>query len=246
MDQKQEENIKHENYQFLLGNDVRFAIVTALSVYNKPLNLTKLSKLTGLPTTTLIHHIPSLIDKNLIRIAVMPNSKRKFYELTEQFFDIEEFEDSEDLIVERIKKVEQTEKMSISEYKLELFKDYSDLIEKKVLTEDVANAMVTLAMFNKNIATFLSENMKSFVKNYLEKKTVDLNLPIAYPSNAQFTLDFSTVEQLQEFQKLNFTYGRNLIKLRKKIVQENKGIPVEKLEKTYLYLFVSPIFNIPD
>lgn len=245
MSQKQEDQPVNENYQFIMENGVRFAIMTALSIYNQPLNLTKLSKLTSCPTTTLIHHIPSLIEKNLIRVTNL-SKKRKYYELTEEFFNIDKFTDSDKEIEMLLKSFEDTKKMSISEYKLQLFKGYSERIQQKEFTEGLANDIVTLAMINKNIATFLSENLKIFIKNFIEKKTVDLDIPITYPSNNEMTLDFSTVEQLQEFQKLNYNYIRNLKKLKEKIVQENKGIPDDKLEKSYLYLFVSPIFNISD
>ncbi len=248
-DEKGLQDLNHENFKFLVGNEVRFAIVSTMSILNQPLNLTKLSKLTGYPTTTLIHHIPSMLERDLIINSGEPTTKKKFYSLGPNYFKIKEFNDSEADIEKNLSPLLHAEDMDITDYKFTLLKFFGDMVQSKRFDESISDSMVTLAMFNKTQASVTSElwkKMKKIVIDFKEKEKVNLDFPITIPSMGQSSYNFSTIKQLNEFQAIYIKFLKDLSNFKKKIDQENKGLDENKLEKAYFYLFVAPIFNIND
>ncbi len=242
-DQKYQLN---EDLKFLLGSEVRFAIISTIDAFKEPLSLSKLSIITGYPITTLIHHIPTLLKKEFILPKKIPSKRGKFYELSEKTLKILEFSDSETDYEIFFKELDESKSMSIVDYKVKILNLYSELIKTGKLNSIIADAINSVAMFNRNIANFSAEYLKKFIEEFQTKKSLEMDIPIAYISNFQMSFTFSSVSQLKEFQKIYLSFMKELAELKKKFDLENTNENESKLEKAYLYLFTAPIINFSD
>ena len=233
-----------EVIKYLMENEVRFAIISALNLFKKPLNLSKLSKITAYPITTIIHHIPNLLDKNLIVKSKVPGERGKFYYLSMYGQEIIDISDSEPIPESFFDRIEETKNMSVMEYNNYLKKFYTDLIESGELTEDAPDIMVSMATFNKNIANFTANFVKKMIKKLQNNSTDNLNIPLSYASNFFSSIKFSDINQLKAFQKLYLTFFNNLIELQNEFDEENKQNNKKIVETAFFYAFTAPIINI--
>ncbi len=226
-DQKYQLN---EDLKFLLGSEVRFAIISTIDAFKEPLSLSKLSIITGYPITTLIHHIPTLLKKEFILPKKIPSKRGKFYELSEKTLKILEFSDSETDYEIFFKELDESKSMSIVDYKVKILNLYSELIKTGKLNSIIADAINSVAMFNRNIANFSAEYLKKFIEEFQTKKSLEMDIPIAYISNFQMSFTFSSVSQLKEFQKIYLSFMKELAELKKKFDLENTNENESKLE----------------
>ena len=240
------EIIHDPDLKYLMENEVRFAIISALNLFREPLNLSKLSKITAYPITTLIHHIPSLLEKDLIVNSKVPQKRGKFYYLSDKTEKLLAVSDNEPNSQQFFDNIEKAKNMSIEEYQSHLKEYYQVMVESQSLDESTSNALLSIAIFNKNITNFTNNFIQKIILKIKRGETINFDLPLGFISNSLFSFAFSSVLQVKEFQKIFFTFYNDLIEFKQKIDNENKIGKQKILETNYLYLSMSPVINIEE
>ena len=238
-----------QDFLSLVGNEVSFSIISAITLYNEPLNLIKLSKMTGYPSSTLSRYIQVLLNKKFIKKLDKENKPKKrgiFYDIDENFLRIQKIMESESETEDMTENFDSVKDMNISDYKLKLLKEYNDKIQNNSFTENYNNFIGSLAMFNQNIAKFNVEYFKHLINYFKEGKILGIDIPLSYVSSQQATFTFANINQLIEFQAIYIKFMKDIIDFKKKISKENGSFDEKKLEKAYLYLYVGPIINITE
>ena len=234
-----------KDLQYLLANEVRFAIISTLEAFREPLTLSKLSIITGYPITTLIHHIPTLVEEKYLKNKKISGKRGKFYELGERARKVVELSNNNADISSDIKLIENLKGLEINDYKKEILKFYSELVKSGDINLESVFGINSLAEFNRNIANFSTELMKKVILD-IQNEKINIDIPMSFVSNYNNTLKISNTEQLNEFQMIYLKFVQDLINLQKKIDLENKGSDEKKLEKIHIYFFTTPIVNFSD
>ena len=237
---------ENNDFHFLQDNDVRTSIISCISVLKEPLNLSKLSKLTGYPITTLIHHIPQMLERNLIKTEKVVGKRGKYYNITEKYLKIRNIKSQEMDIEDEIRKLDERQNLSISEYKKETFNELKKNFESKKFTINIADVIRSLGVFNNNIAKISSEYVKYIINHISDENPENLLIPLADIFLGAISLSFSNVNQLIEFKKIYINFVQNLYEFRGKLEKENGKFDEKGLEKAYIYFFTTPIINITE
>ena len=145
------------DFQFLLENDVRYSIISCIFILKEPLNLSKLSTLTGHPITTLIHHIPLMLEKNLIKTDKIPGKRGKFYNVTEKYLKIRKIKSSEAVIEDTRQKLDKSRNLSIPNFKMQHFKEMKKNFKTNKISANIADVIRNLGVFNNNVTKITSE-----------------------------------------------------------------------------------------
>ena len=120
------------------------------------------------------------------------------------------------------------------------------MVESQSLDESTSNALLSIAIFNKNITNFTNNFIQKIILKIKRGETINFDLPLGFISNSLFSFAFSSVLQVKEFQKIFFTFYNELIEFKQKIDNENKIGKQKILETNYLYLSMSPVINIEE
>ena len=240
---EEEKNNDLLDLETLLANDVRYSIVSSLDIFKNPLNLHMLTQITGFPKTTLIDHLSILLKTDFIKIKKIEGKRGKFYYLTEKFTKIKKssrfYFENDDVF----EKLEESSKLTTNEFRQKVMNDYQKQIESNQLN-NAAAGIISLAMFNKSIATISSEYLKSCSEFYKNNKILPNNIPITDYIGHQVSLHFSSMDQITKFKKIYYSFLKEIISFEKKINLENEKVSIEDTQKVYLYFFTSPIINI--
>lgn len=235
-----------EAYEFLVENDVRYSIVSCISIFKEPLNLSKLSKLTGHPITTLIHHIPQMIEHELIKVEKISGKRGKFYYTTERFFKIRKAKSSLLEIEELNTKLDELTDLTTKDYKVKYFNEMKRKYEANEFTDNIADTIRSQGVFNNNITKISANYIKYVIKLFSEENPQIQSISLADIDVGSMSLSFSNVNQYLEFQKIYLNFNIQLFKLRNKLEEENAQFNDKDLEKAYIYFFTTPIVDISE
>ena len=235
-----------EDYQFLLDSDVRYSIISAISVFHEPLTLSKIATLTGHPTTTLIHHIPAMLEKDLIKVQKVPKKRGKYYNITEKFIKIRNLKSQEMELENIIEKIDDMKNLTINEYRIEILKEIQKNLESQKVSINTADIIKSQSVFNKNVTNITSEYLKYLINTLNDENRINLIVPLTNLISQQFSFTFSNLDQVLEFEKINLTFLNQISAFRKRVEVENARLDEKGLDKAYMYFFTTPIINITD
>ena len=229
-----------------MENDVRYSIISCISAFQEPLNLSKMSKLTGHPITTIIHHIPQILERGLIKVEKIPGKRGKFYNITPKFIEERDLR-SKEMDEEFSNEFSEKKKiLSNSEYKRQTFFETKKKLESKELSSNMIDLIRSLGVFNNNIAKISSEYYTYLFKNLSKEYSEEFKMALSGAIVFQESVSISNVSQLQELQKLFFDFSVNLTEIRKKFEKDNEKLSEKELEKVYTYFFTTPLIDISD
>ena len=237
---------KDDDYEFLIENNVRFSIISCLSIFQEPLNLSKIAKLTGHPITSLIHHIPQILERGLIKVEKIPGRRGKFYNVTRKFIEEQDLRSKEMGEEFSNELLEEKKTLSNSEYKKESFFEIKKKLGSKELFTNMIDLIRSLGVFNNNIAKISSEYYYYLLKNISQEYSDELKIALADVMVNQDSVSISNVSQLLELQKLFLDFFNGLTEIKKKFDHENEKIRKKELEKVYVYFFTTPIVDITE
>ena len=236
-----------DDIQFLLENDVRFAIFDTINIFKQPLSVKNIALLKRYPSTTIIHHIPLMLELKVISAQKLPKKSGKYYSVTEKFLPLTKLRfDSLMVDIERLLgQLENRKNLSMQEFRIERILEMKKILDPKIF-DILAETIKSAGIFNKSMTNITAEYLKYTMKNLEDKKKINMPLPIAEVFFEQISLAFSNVNQYIEYQKLYLSFIRDLGILQKKISEENSKIEENDLEKAYFYFFTAPIVNISE
>lgn len=237
---------KNDDYEFLIENDVRYSIIACLSIFQEPLNLSMMAKLTGHPITTIIHHIPQILKRGLIKVEKIPGRRGKFYNITAKFMEERDLRTKELEEEYSSESIEEKKKFSKSEYKKQSFLETKKKFESKELSTTLIDVVKSLGVFNSNIAKITAEYLNYLVRIIPQEFSDEFKLTLSEIVVSQRSVTISSVSQAIELQKVYVNFLHNLSEINKKFDQENEKVNEKDLEKVYFYFFTTPIVDITD
>lgn len=237
---------KDDDYEFLIENDVRYSIIACLSIFQEPLNLSMMAKLTGHPITTIIHHIPQILERGLIKVEKIPGRRGKFYNITPKFIEKRNLRSKEIDEEFSSENLEKKKNLSKYEYKKNAFLETKKKFESKELSTNLIDVVKSLGVFNNNIAKISAEYLNYLVKIISQEFSDEMKVSLSEIIVNQSSVTLSNVSQAIELQKVYVDFLHNLNEIRIKFDQENKNVNAKNLEKVYFYFFTTPIIDITD
>ena len=214
-----------------------------LSTFDKAMNLSELAEITGNPTTTLIHHIPGLLDKNFIEIIIIKGKRGKFYSVTEKYHElIKKYGSQPNTPNEDVTTVD-ISSFTNEEYKDHVLKELSGLIKEKKLTSEMLDSMISLATFNKSMVLLITNYMKNMISKINNGKENEVKMALGDLNSTQMSITISNTIQLKKLVELNADYVKNLILIKKEFHDEIKSnnLDFKILDKVFINLFIGPV-----
>ncbi|MHA1332027.1 MAG: winged helix-turn-helix domain-containing protein [Candidatus Hodarchaeales archaeon] len=233
--------IKNKDVEFLMKNDTRYGIITALKLYGS-LNLKELGEVLGKSETTLIHHVHTLLEHKFIeeldKRKIGKRRRGKFYVLSKKTQIIN------DMIIQQYWGKDHSEGIKkLMNKTAEEFNDFvvSELKNLGDIFHFLSFQFKGSAIMNKNLVEITLQKYQTILGQLKRNKKIDV--PMGTTNSFITSIPIISHKVVLKIAELTNNYLLELTKLEREIKDEIDQNTEEVSLKNYqyIYVFTAPI-----